>query len=363
MTPIKGTIHPEFRLWGAAFTERAVVDAGYSMIKEGEPYEKDIGDFIMDWVSDLPYITMETSGTTGVPTRVKVKKEAMVKSALATGEYFDLQPGDRCLMCLPAGYIAGKMMLVRALVLGMDLYLVPPSSSPMDSTHRSFDFCAMIPMQLQNSLSHLDRISKLIVGGAPLSPDLEKKIPVSKCTIYETFGMTETLSHIAVRTVSLARQKADPDKENYFEALPGVYFKTDKRGCLVINATHIQKDPIVTNDEVSLISDTKFKWLGRIDNVVYSGGVKLYPEIIEKKLQPYIQSRYFLAGIPDDILGEKLILFVEGKIDAKSVIAQLKGLQELNPYEIPKEIVSISKFEETGSGKIQRQHIVSRYKS
>ena len=347
-------------MFGITLTEEGVVDAGYSMIKEGEPYEKDIGDFIMDWVSELPYITITTSGTTGVPTRYKVLKKAMVNSAIATGKYFGLESGDRCLLCLPAGYIAGKMMLVRALVLGLDLHLVRPSSHPLSLTTKNFDFCAMIPMQLHKSLDQLDRIGKLIVGGAPLSRSLEEKIPPTSCKVYETFGMTETLTHIAVRTVHNPEEEAGDT--GFFEAIPGVTFSTDKRGCLVIHAPHLQEDEVVTNDQVELISSTGFKWLGRTDNVIYSGGLKLFPEAIEKKLEAYVASRYFLAGLPDESLGEKLVLFVEGKTPPEGLIDQLKENKDFSMYEVPKAVYAIPVFRETPNGKIARKETLKEFK-
>ena len=360
MSSLVKTVHPQFSLLGASFTQEAVIDAGYSMIKEGEPYEKDIGDFIMDWVSDLPYITITTSGTTGIPTRYKVEKKAMVNSALATGKFFDLSPGDSCLLCLPASYIAGKMMLVRALVLGLDLHIVPPSSTPLLSTNKKFDFCAMIPMQVQKSLDQLGRIDKLIVGGAPLTKSLEEKIQNTTCTVYETFGMTETLTHIAVRTVYSPQKKKNG--EEVFEAIPGVNFSTDPRGCLVIHAPHLQEEPVIPHDQVDLVSETQFKWLGRVDNVIYSGGLKLFPEAIESKLEPYIQSRYFIAGLPDDTLGEKLVLFVEGSTDTDALKNKLKEAAEFTMYEIPKEIIEVPNFPETSSGKIKRKAIVDKHK-
>lgn len=358
MTPIEGTVHPQFSLLGVPFSEEAIVDAAYSMIKEGEPYEKDIGDFIMDWVSDLPMVTVQTSGTSGKPNKVKVTKKALVNSVLATGEFFNLKPGDRCLLCLPAAYIAGKMMLVRALVLGLDLYIVPPGSTPLAKGNKYYDFCAMVPVQVKESLGQLSRIGTLIIGGAPLPKPLEKVLKKTNTAIYETFGMTETLSHIAVRPVNIPGKPVG--QTDFFEALPGVKFESDHRDCLVIHVPHLRKSPVVTNDIVKLISETRFKWLGRADYAINSGGIKLFPETIEAKISDAVGKRFFLAGEPDDKLGERLVLYVEGKVDKKKLSATLKSHQGLKPFEVPRKIREIPSFVETESGKVHRSKTLNK---
>lgn len=351
MTPIGGTIHPEFHLLGVPFSRDAVIDAAYSMIKEGEFHEREIGDFIMDWLSDMPDITVQTSGTSGVPNPIRVDKSALVNSALATGEYFNLKPGDKCLLCLPATYIAGKMMIVRALVLGLDLYIEPPTSKPLARSTRDFDFCAMVPLQVLESLEHLHRIDKLIVGGAPLPDATQKKLVSLPTSVYETFGMTETLSHIAVRPVHIPGEVS----QEYFKALPGIDFALDERGCLVIHAPHLGNKAVITNDMVELKDNTTFNWLGRIDNVVNTGGIKVFPEHVEKKLEGLVSNRFFLAGEPDKKLGERLVLFIEGDVNLAQLENSIKSHKLLKPFEIPKAIKKIKAFKETKSGKIHRK--------
>jgi O-succinylbenzoic acid--CoA ligase len=284
---------------------------------------------------------MFTSGSTGEPKTVIVKKQAMVNSAIATGDFFDLKPGNSALQCLPVKYVAGKMMLVRAMILGLDLEFVAPSSNPMRNNEIDFDFVAMVPLQAQNSIQELKKVKKLIIGGAAVNKTLEKQLLKLKTEVYETYGMTETITHIAARKLG----------EKAFTVLPDVTVSYDDRNCLVIHAPKISDEVIITNDIVELVNENQFIFLGRIDNVINSGGIKLIPEQIENKLMSKIQQRFFIASKPDNELGEKLILVVEGdKVEFDHSI-----YEDLDKYEKPKEILFIPKFKETATGKIMRK--------
>jgi O-succinylbenzoic acid--CoA ligase len=289
---------------------------------------------------------MNTSGSTGVPKIIRVDKQAMVNSALATGDFFDLQPGQKVLHCLPTDYVAGKMMFVRAFILGLDMEFVAPSSHPMERVKGDFDFCGMVPLQAKNSLKDLHRIKKLIIGGAKINKTLENELVVISSQIYETYGMTETITHIAAKRVG----------ESAFSVLPNVKVTQDDRYCLVIDAHTISGEKIVTNDLAELISDTQFVWKGRFDNVINSGGIKLIPEQIEEKLASSISNCFFVYGQADELLGEKLVLYVEGepmKID-ESIF------EVLDKYERPKEIVFVPEFKRTATGKVIRDQSVVR---
>ena len=282
-------IHLAFQLNGISFSFEDLKEVAYSLIKEGKDFEVAIGNFLIDWVDDSEFIEVSTSGSTGVPKKIKLKKQHMVNSALATGKYFDLKPTHRALLCLPATYIAGKMMLVRAMVLGLHLEYVHPDSNPVQAIKGDYDFAAMIPLQLENSLLQMKHFKTLIIGGSPLSNRLISKIQTKKTRVYETYGMTETISHIAVKKVNHA-----PKKASYFEALPNIELKIDDRNCLVIYAPEISEKEVITNDVVNLISASQFEWLGRFDTLINSGGVKLNPETIEAKLHTILLQGFLI---------------------------------------------------------------------
>ena len=349
-------IHNDFRLNGNSYTVEELKEVAYSLIKEGEPFELKIGDFLIDWLDGKPTVEVLTSGSTGAPKKIKLRKKNMVNSAKATGLFFNLVPKNKALLCLPADYIAGKMMLVRAMVLGLELDCVTPSSNPLQPEAGQYDFCAMVPLQAENSVGALSKVKILIVGGAPVSIEQKAKFQaqIVKTEIFETYGMTETITHIALKRIS----PASSEKQN-FKTLPDVKISIDKRDCLIIHAPLIAEGPIVTNDIVKLESDTEFKWLGRFDNVINSGGVKLFPEQIEAKLAPLIQQRFFVSGLQDDTLGQRLVLIVEGDANTNQLLGQVKMLKSLQKFEIPKEVLTISEFQETGSGKILRDATTS----
>ena len=349
--PKYNEIHAQFKFNGFHPSIDELKEIGYSLIKEGEPFEQLIGDFLLDWLDEKPTLKVKTSGSTGKPKPILLKKSRMVNSALATGGFFGLEPGSSALLCLPSDFIAGKMMLVRAMVLGLEMDYVEPSSNPLGLISNSYDFCAMVPLQLENSLERLNGISTLLIGGAPISNTLEKKIERESTAIFETYGMTETITHVAVREIHADRSDKD---EPHFKTLPRVTVSKDQRGCLVIDAPDICDDKVITNDLVHLISKTEFKWLGRYDNVINSGGVKLIPEQIETKLAQIITNRFFVTGLPDVRLGHKLVLVVEGETDVEIVSQKITGLSSLKKYEAPKAIYSIPKFKETENGKILR---------
>ncbi len=346
-------IHSKFKLNGISFDNEELKEVGYSLVKEGDSYEKAIGDFLLDWCNVGQNIEVKTSGSTGKPKHVGLKKEHMVNSALATGAYFKLEAGDSALLCISADFIAGKMMLVRAMVLGLQLDYVKPSSSPMDFVSKKYDFCAMVPLQFQNSIAKLDCIKTLIVGGAPLSKQHVKKLQNISTDIYETYGMTETLTHVAVKKISLNAVNFS-EVEMYFRGLPNIVFKTDDRNCLIIQAPKISDTSIITNDIVNLRSETEFEWLGRYDNIINSGGVKLIPESIEAKLASIIENRFFVSGVSDKILGQKMVLLIEGKVDKAALLERMKDAKTFQKFEIPKDIFNVPKFIETASGKVNR---------
>jgi len=339
--PTYENVHNQFKLNGFHLDREDLCRVAYSFIKEGEDFEKPVGDFLLDWFDSKDFIEMQTSGTTGAPKTITISKQAMVNSALATGDFFDLKPGDKALHCLPVKYVAGKMMLVRAMIIGLDLEFVAPSSHPLLNNETDFDFIAMVPLQAQNSLGELKRVKKLIVGGAAINEVLEKNLLKLTTEVYETYGMTETITHIAARKLG----------ERAFTVLPNVTISYDDRKCLVIHAPRISDDVITTNDIVELVNENQFIFLGRLDNIINSGGIKIMPEQVEQKLANKIQQLYFIASKPDNELGEKVILVIEG--DKQEFDENL--FEDLDKYEKPKEIVFIPKIKVNASGKIIRK--------
>lgn len=343
-------IHNRFKINGIHLDKEALFQLAYSSIKEGEAYEKELGEFLLDWLDDKETIQLTTSGTTGTPKIITIKKEAMVHSAIATGNFFDLHPQDKALLCLSTRYIAGKMMIVRAMMLGLELDIIAPSSNLDDFlSDKCYDFVAIVPLQAENSLDKLNQFKKIIIGGAKVSDDLALKLRGVNAEIYETYGMTETITHIAAKRVG----------ETYFKTLEHVTITVDNRNCLVIDTPSISDEIIITNDIVEIFNERQFKWLGRYDNVINSGGVKLFPEQIETKLASKISNRFFITGLPDAVLGTKVVLVIEG--EKYKIVPSF--FDSLDKFEKPKEVFFVSKFLETETTKINRIQTLKNIKA
>ena len=340
------TFHSAFKLQGKSFSSEE------ELIDFSKEISSDVANFLTDWFDAKSFVEVKTSGSTGNPKIIQLQKKQMINSAKETGNYFNLPENTAALLCMSPNYIAGKMMLVRALTLGWHLDILEPTSNPLKNSNKNYDFSAMVPMQLHNSLSDIHKIKKLIVGGGTVSNELLSKIQEVKTEIFATYGMTETITHIAVKRINQSRH-AELVSASHYKTLPNISISVDHRGCLVIDAPTISEEKVVTNDLVELISPTEFKWLGRIDNVINSGGIKLIPEQIEEKLAEILKNRFFVAGKKDEILGEKLILIVEG-INNGDLLNKIQQLKSLSTYEIPKEICFLEKFTETQTNKIDR---------
>ena len=346
-------IHINFQLNGISFSSTEEV------ILFSASISKELANFLNEWFSKDDFIIVNTSGSTGKPKQIELKKEFMINSALASGKYFDLPNKTTALCCLPIDFIAGKMMLVRALTLGWHLDVLVPNSNPLEFIEKEYNFSAMVPLQVDNSIDRLHLIQKLIIGGGEVSSKLQEKLQEVSTLAFATYGMTETITHIAVQKLNNFSLTEVPVASKY-KILPNVQISLDHKNCLAINAPKVSSEIIVTNDVVEITSKTEFIWKGRFDNVINSGGIKIHPEEIEKKLASVIQSRFFVAGIPDEKLGEKLILIIEGEnnLVISNEVRNLKKV--LSKFEIPKEIFFISKFMETTTGKIQRNSTLKK---
>lgn len=339
-------MHRCFKLNGISYNKATLKQKAEVLLHTGQDFEKDIAHFLLLWLNDALVVEVKTSGSTGQPKHIFLSKKAMEASAQATATFFKLPEKTVALLCLPATYIAGKMMLVRALVLGWELDYIPPKTK-LKLPNKHYNFAAMVPMQLQSNLKSIENIQQLIVGGAKVPISIIAKLQALKTKVYETYGMTETITHIAIKPLNTAVKVS---AKGLFKVLPDVTISNDERGCLVITALKLSKSKIVTNDVVKLHSKTTFEWLGRYDNVINSGGVKLFPEQIEQQLQHNIKERFFISSEPDAILGSRVILIVETDCFKET----LTTFKNLKPYEKPKKIYCLPKFKETNSGKVQR---------
>ncbi|MEM6319373.1 MAG: AMP-binding protein [Bacteroidota bacterium] len=332
---------------------RWVADLSFSNPKETDWIDR-LQAFLLDWISEEETIKVQTSGSTGTPKQIMLSKERMLNSAFMTGKYFDFKSGQKALLCLPCDYIAGKMMVVRALAWGLDLQLVPPSGNPMETINEAIDFAAMVPMQVQNVLEKTPKkfqlIRQLIIGGGKVNDALLRQLQNIPTACFATYGMTETITHVAIKVLN------GPKKTNHFEALNLIEFSLDNRNCLVIDAPKLNPEKVVTNDIVALRSPQVFEWLGRFDNVINTGGVKVFPERIEEKIGSLLSKRFFITSLPDKKLENKVVLIVEDSPWKTEKVNALKaGLKPiLSKFEYPKEIHFLATFKETPTKKIQR---------
>jgi len=351
LTPTSQLLHPSFKLNGLDFSSaEEVLNFSDGLLNEGDEHEVWVAHFIEEWFAPSNGIAVKTSGSTGKPQEIELSKEHMVNSARATGAYFKTGPNTRALLCLSARYIAGKMMLVRAMILGWDLHVVAPSKDALIEYDNDYDFVAMVPYQVWHSIPALNKVKKLIIGGGQVSASLEAQLQNVHTEAFATYGMTETATHIAVRRIN------GPARSDEFHSLPEVRFSTDDRSCLVIEAPGIIDRALPTNDVVQLRSPYSFKWLGRYDNVINSGGIKLYPESIESRLQQEIDVNFIIASEKDDALGQRVILVYEGSSQQRPDLT--KALSILEPFERPKRIYAISHFAYTETGKYKRKDIL-----
>jgi len=323
------------------------------LIKDWEKY---LFGFILEWLNEKDEIQVKTSGSTGKPKSILLKKQHMINSAEATALALNLKTGQIALLALSAEYIAGKMMVVRAMVLGLNLIAVEPSRNPLENLKKDIDFTALVPLQLSNileskkTLNQLQKIKNVIIGGGTLDEKFIKEIAKFSNDFYASYGMTETCTHIALRKLN------GEDQDLYFKTLPGVKISTDHRSCLVIDAPHLSDNLLITNDLATLYSESEFLIKGRFDNIITSGGIKISPEVVEDKLRKIIKENFLITSIVDSKLGEKIILLIESDQSNLNALYELWALIEsvLSPFEIPKQIDFIKPFNYTASGKIDR---------
>lgn len=328
-------------------------------VKGFSPFEEATLAFLTNWLSGQSEFSLQTSGSTGQPKKIAVTREQFIASAKATLQALALRENSTALICLPTQYIAGIMMVVRCLVGNLTMTIVEPAGNPLRHLSPSieFDFAAMVPLQVSELLANggiesIQRIKNLLIGGAPLAVVTQEKLVEANSSIYLTYGMTETLSHVALQKISGSLS------QHYFEALPSIELSQDERGCLLIRVPYL-KEIIKTNDLIEFIGPNTFRWLGRWDHVINSGGIKLFPEKIEEAIYKAFQHmglsyHFFVAGIPHEKLGTQAMLMIESTTRVEEEILRDLLRNSLKPVEIPKQIFYLKSFEFTPTGKVKR---------
>jgi O-succinylbenzoic acid--CoA ligase len=281
--------------------------------KELKSWERSLFHFLEEWLNDEDFVEINTSGSTGTPKTIRANKGAMLTSAFNTLGFFELKPGQSALLCLSCDYIAGKMMVVRALAGGLNLITVPVSGHPLETLKEPIDFAAMTPFQMSNELAKSapgqQWLRKVILGGAPAGRDLIQKIQNEEFMVWETYGMTETLSHIALKRLN------GPDASSWFTPLKNVALTTDDRGCLIVEAPGITACPLTTNDLIDLDANGRFRVKGRIDNIINTGGIKVSPEEVEEQIAHLMPGPYAVVAAHHETLGQQLVLITEQPLE------------------------------------------------
>jgi len=318
--------------------------------------------FLREWLDDKDYVLVESSGSTGKPHTFKALKSRMKASARRTCEALGVQRGMRTLLCLSPSHIAGMMAVVRALECDLTLEAIPPTSHPLSAANfppgasRQFDLVSMVPMQVENSLAvageaaALRDIKILLIGGAPISESLHEKLHGFSGRVLQTYGMTETLSNVALRDL-----RAQTD---WYVALPGVTVSLDERGCLVIADEVTCDAPLVTNDlaELHPTDSGRFRILGRIDNVIISGGLKIHIEALEQTLRPLLDMPFAITKVEDTLLGEAVTLVAQCSKDALPAIKEICE-QRLPKYHRPRHYLACAQLPLTATEKPAREEI------
>lgn len=309
-------------------------------------------DFLQEWFTESPWMTVHTSGSTGKPKKIRISKDKMMQSARLTCEFLNLQIGDTALLCMNLRYIGAMMVVVRSLVAGLNLIIRPASGHPLADMKQPLRFAAMVPLQVYNTLQvpeekeRLRQTDVLIIGGGAIDEALEAEIRNLPGAIYSTYGMTETLSHIALRHLNgvLASERYYP--------FASVELSLSSENTLVIKAPLVCDDILQTNDIAHIYPDGSFTILGRKDNVINSGGIKIQAEEIEKILRPYIPVPFVITSVPDQRLGQAVTLLLEGQPDIEEIEDKLQSI--LEPYHRPKYVLYTDCIPQAGNGKMNR---------
>ena len=323
-------------------------------IAQKSDFHAQLCELISVWISDSPNLIINTSGSTSSnPKQITAPKEKILNSVRYTQNFFDLKEGDTTLLCLPLGYVAGTMMVIRSLVIGMDLYVRPPCGRPLeDKSLPDITYGAMTPLQVFNALSipderkKLREIQNLMIVGGSVNIQMEETLRTLPNNICSTYGMAETLSHIAMRRIS------GENASDVYTPFHNVHLSLSKDDTLIIDAPLVREEPFTTNDLAEIYDDHRFKILGRLDNVVNSGGIKISIDLVERLLQPAIHGMFAITSMHDEKFGEALILVSEVSVDEQKVKEALPS-----KYYIPRKILTVDKIPLTPTEKINRKKL------
>lgn len=331
-------------------------------------------EFISEWNNEAQTIHVQTSGSTGAPKKLNVRKDRMIESAKMTCDFLGLQSGDTALLCMNLDYIGAKMMVVRSLVRQLHLVQVAPSGHPLATVDVPITFAAMVPLQVYNSLQvpeereKLRQIKHLIIGGGAIDDVLATQLHDFPHAVWSTYGMTETLSHIALRRLN------GLESSSWYTPLQGIKVSTNADDCLVIDAPKLCDTPIVTNDiaEIREISTSEgknvlaFRIIGRRDNVINSGGVKIQMEELERLIRPFLTMPYMVTKRKSEKFGEIVVLMVKREgddegatVEEKSELPMLRAIlrllhRALPRYWEPRLYLSVDRIPMTETGKLNR---------
>ena len=324
-------------------------------------FEESALTFIREWLTDTQTFFQQTSGSTGTPRTISITRQQMEHSARLSEQALELQPLSHALICIDTRYIGGKMMIVRSLVTKMAMWIIDPAAHPLQHlpVDQCVNFAAFVPYQIQSMLGskhpHLiNNVDIVIIGGAELHDEFVAELGRYKCQCYAAYGMTESISHVALRTLN------GRNASRAFNTLSGVEVAADDRGCLIVKAPYLAEH-LVTNDIVEIVNNRQFRWLGRWDNVINTGGYKVLPEKLEAAIQSFVNragigNRFFIHGVEDKKLGRKIVIVMEAAGHHVELIRDTMPMLagEILPHEMPKEVLISPAFQFTDTRKINR---------
>ena len=317
-----------------------------------QEFLQDLEAFLQEWQNDEPTVWVHTSGSTGTPKPMQVEKERMRASARLTCSFLGLKEGDSALLCMPLQYIAGKMVVVRSLVAGLRLLPVAPCGHPLKDLEEIPTFAAMIPMQVYNTLQvpdekdKLKKIKHLIIGGGAIDDALGRALKDFPNQVWSTYGMTETLSHIALRRLN------GTEASDWYTPFDSVSIRLSEEGTLIIHAPKICRDELITNDIAEINHEGKFRILGRKDNIINSGGVKIQIEQVEATLKKHLDLPFQITARKDAKFGE-IVVILYNKVENEAKIRRICE-EKLPAYWVPKVYLPVEELPLTGTGKPDR---------
>ena len=317
-----------------------------------QAFLQDLEAFLQEWQNDEPMVWVHTSGSTGTPKPLQVEKERMRASARLTCSFLGLKEGDSALLCMPLQYIAGKMVVVRSLVAGLKLLPVAPCGHPLKDMTEIPTFAAMIPMQVYNTLqvpeerAKLMGIKHLIIGGGAINDALGRELKAFPNHVWSTYGMTETLSHIALRRLNGA------EASDWYTPFENVRIRLSKENTLIIHAPSVCAEELTTNDIAEINDEGKFRILGRKDNTINSGGVKIQIEQVEAALKEYLDIPFQITARKDAKFGE-IVVLLYNKVKEEADIRRICE-EKLPAYWVPKIYLPVEELPLTGTGKPDR---------